>query len=128
MTTQKPPAHKVDKTAEVEAKLSEMKYPLIDEISAVRKIIKGVNPRITEEWKWNAPSFSYGDYMVTLNLSEKKQIRLVFHCPEVIKIKSELLMGEYRDRRLVYMIDMADIVKKKNELERIVREIVEMRE
>lgn len=55
------------KTAEIDAHMARLEHPLKAEVQAVREIIKSVNPGITEQIKWNAPSFSYrGQYPVTL--------------------------------------------------------------
>jgi hypothetical protein len=42
----------------------------------------------------------------------------------VVKIKSELLQGDYKDRRLVYFKDASDAEKNKKELTRIINEII----
>jgi uncharacterized protein YdhG (YjbR/CyaY superfamily) len=54
-----------NKTAEVDAFMAKLDHPFKAEVQAVREIIKGVNPHITEQIKWNAPSFSYKDYLAT---------------------------------------------------------------
>jgi hypothetical protein len=63
----------------VDAFIDKLEYPLKAEAKAIRKIIKGVNKNITEQIKWNAPSFRYEGYMVTFNLHAHDQLRLVFH-------------------------------------------------
>lgn len=63
----------------VDDRLEALKHPMESEIQAVRGIIKGVDERITEEWKWNAPSFSYKGYLVTFHLHAKDRVHLVFH-------------------------------------------------
>jgi hypothetical protein len=111
----------------VDELLDRADYPLKAEVQAVRGIIKGVDSGIEEEWKWNAPSFSYGgEYLVTFNLWEMERIHLVFHNPEIVNIKSPLLEGAYPTRRMSYFADMADIEAKRSELERIVRELVRL--
>lgn len=114
-------------TQTVDDLLTNLDHPLTTEVQAVRAIIKGADKDIHEEWKWNAPSFSYnGSYLVTLNLWEKQRIHLVFHNPEVVNIKSPLLEGDYASRRMAYFADMKDIEAKKPELERVVRELVRL--
>ena len=51
--------------------MSELDHPFKAEVQAVREIIKSVNHDITEEVKWNAPSFSYKGHMATFNLWAK---------------------------------------------------------
>jgi hypothetical protein len=68
----------VNKTPEVDAYMIELKHPFKAEVQALRKVLKGVNSQITEQIKWNAPSFGYkGEYLVTFNLRETKRVHLV---------------------------------------------------
>jgi uncharacterized protein YdhG (YjbR/CyaY superfamily) len=113
-----------NQTEKVDAFMAELEHPFKAEVEVVRAIIKGVHPEIAEEIKWNAPSFSYKDYLVTFNLWEKKRIHLVFHNPHIPTIQSELLEGDYDRRRMAYFADMADIEAKRGELERVIRELV----
>jgi hypothetical protein len=118
---------KANKTESVDELLNKLNYPLIEDVQLVRGIIKGVDSDIKEEWKWNAPSFSYkGGYLVTFNLWEKERIHLVFHNPEIVNIDSELLKGDYPTRRMAYFADRNDIEAKRGELERVVRELLRL--
>lgn len=118
---------KPKKTETVDELLSNLDHPLKNEVQSVRGIIKGVDKDFEEEWKWNAPSFSYkGSYLVTFNLWEKERIHLVFHNPEIANIKSPILEGDYPTRRMAYFADMNDIEAKEPELERVLRELVKL--
>ena len=111
----------------VDELLAKAEHPLASEVQAVRDLIKGVDGEIQEEWKWNAPSFSYrGQYLVTFNLWEKERVHLVFHNPEVVNIDSPLLEGNYPTRRMAYFAGMADIEAKRPELERVLRVLVRL--
>lgn len=117
----------VSRTDKVDEFLRGLSHPLKAEVEAVRSIIKGVDREVNEEVKWNAPSFNYkGEYLVTFNLRDTKRIHLVFHNPHVPKVKSELLEGEYVDRRMMYLADMRDIKKKKPMLEKILRDLIKL--
>ncbi len=117
----------VSRTDKVDEFLRELKHPLTAEVEAVRSIIKGVNKDIAEEVKWRAPSFSYrGEYLVTFNLWETKRIHLVFHNPQIPKVKSELLEGNYENRRMMYFADMKDIKAKKAKLEKILKDLIKL--
>jgi uncharacterized protein YdhG (YjbR/CyaY superfamily) len=95
----------VDNTKKVDEFMDKLDYPLKAEVQTVRDIIKNVNKDITEEVKWKAPTFSYkGEYLVTFNLWEKEHIHLVFHNPEISKVKSKLLEGDYDDRRMAHFL------------------------
>jgi uncharacterized protein YdhG (YjbR/CyaY superfamily) len=94
------------------------------EIEAVRKIIQSANTCLCERIKWNAPSYYYKEDIVTFGPYKTQKILLVFHHPAVVKIKSALLEGDYKDRRLVYFKDKAEATKNKKELARIINEII----
>ncbi len=93
----------------------------------IREIIKNVNPQITEQIKWNAPSFSYqGESLVTFNLWERKHIHLVFHNPMISKVKSKLLEGDYDHRRMAYFTDQSDIQVKRPTLEKALNDLIRL--
>jgi uncharacterized protein YdhG (YjbR/CyaY superfamily) len=117
----------VSRTDKVEEFLRELSHPLKAEIEAVRSIIKGVNKDIHEEIKWKAPSFNYmGEYLVTFNLRDEKRIHLVFHNPQISKVKSKLLEGDYKDRRMAYFANMKDIKAKKSLLEKALKDLIKL--
>ena len=96
-------------------------------IEAVRKIIKAAGPQLHERIKWNAPSYYYKEDIVTFGPTKgKDKIILVFHHPKIVKIKSGLLKGDYKDRRLTYFNSVKEIKESKKELERIIKEWIEM--
>jgi hypothetical protein len=106
--------------------MDRLDHPFKAEVQAVRNIIKGVSSDITEQIKWNAPSFSYKDYIATFNLHARQHVHLVFHNPAIASIPSELLEGNYPDRRMVYFSDMQDVNAKKAALEHVVRALVKV--
>ena len=117
----------VSRTDKVDEFLRELNHPLKAEVEAVRSIIKSVNKDINEEVKWNAPSFNYkGEYLVTFNLRNTERIHLVFHNAKISNVKSELLEGDYKDRRMTYFADMKEIKAKKAELERILKQLIKL--
>ena len=96
-------------------------------INAVRKIIKTAAAKLNERIKWNAPSYYYKEDIVTFGPTKAKdKIMLVFHHPNIVKIRSELLQGNYKDRRLVYLNSTKEIKDAQQELERIIKESVAM--
>ena len=112
-------------TESVDEFMARHETPMKAEVQAVRDIIKGVNPAIGEQIKWNAPSYFYnGVDMVTFQLRPTDHVHLVFHHPAVVNIQSDILEGDYLDRRMTYLRGMADIEAKRGELERVMRELV----
>lgn len=115
----------ISRTDKVDEFLRELSHPLKAEVEAVRSIIKGVGKDVAEEVKWKAPSFNYkGEYLVTFNLRDTKRIHLVFHNPHIARVESDLLEGNYADRRMMYLADMKDIKAKKAELEKILKDLI----
>lgn len=115
-----------NKTEEVDAFMKDLKHPLKAEVEEIRSIIKAINPEITEEIQREAPAFSYKDLMLTFNLKREDIIHLIFLNPHIVNIDNDLLEGDYQDRRMMYINDKADLKVKKPELERIVRELIEL--
>jgi hypothetical protein len=104
--------------------MAKLDHPFKAEVQVIRDMIKGVNPGITEQVKWNAPSFSYKDYIATFSLHITDRLLLIFHNPAIASIQSDILEGDYPDRRLVYFADMNDIQAKQPALEYVVRELI----
>lgn len=113
--------------SDVDAYMQRLDHPLKAEVEALRKVIRSASSEITEQIKWNAPSYSHrGEYLVTFNLRDKKRIHLVFHNPMIPRIKSRLLEGDYVDRRMTYFANMKDIKANKAELERILKQLIKL--
>src|SRR5688572_19612143 len=117
----------VDSSEQVDAFMGKLEHPYKTEVEMVREIIKNVNKDITEQIKWNAPSFSYkGESLVTFNLWEKKHIHLVFHNPMISKVKSKLLEGNYDHRRMTHFSDENDVKAKKTALEKVLKDLIKL--
>ena len=115
------------KLKSVDEFMDELDHPFKAEVEMLRNIIKNVNKDITEEIKWNAPSFRYnGEYLVTFNLWAKKHVHLVFHNPMIAKVRSKLLEGDYDHRRMTYFADMNDIKAKKTVLEKVLKDLIKL--
>lgn len=96
------------------------------EINAVRKIINEAAPELNERIKWNAPSYYLTDDLLTFGPYKNKTILLVFHHPAIVKIKSALLEGDYKDRRLVKFSNAAAAKKEQKELARVIKALVKL--
>ena len=75
----KPVKFTVDPGDQVDAFLARLKHPLKAEIEAVRQIIAGAGPGITEEIKWNAPGFRRTESFATVSLRSLDRLQLIFH-------------------------------------------------
>jgi uncharacterized protein YdhG (YjbR/CyaY superfamily) len=117
----------LDHTQEVDQFMEELDHPLKPEVQIIREIIKGIHPEITEQIKWKAPSFSYqGEYLVTFNLRATEKIHLVFHNPMIAQVKSKLLEGDYKDRRMAYFLDEKDIRARRPALEKALKDLIKL--
>lgn len=122
----KPHAPKLTDAEQVAEFMTRLEHPLKAEIEAVRAIVKSASPKITERIKWNAPSYYTSADLLTFNPRTTQNVQIVFHHMAITQIQSGLLEGNYKDRRLVHLNDMADVEVKKQELERILREYVDL--
>jgi uncharacterized protein YdhG (YjbR/CyaY superfamily) len=114
-----------NKTAEVNAFMKQLAHPLQAEIEALRAIFKA-NRKIAERIKWNAPSFFYTDDLATIHVKARQHVHLIFHHPAIVKIRSEFLEGDYKDRRMMYFENMKEVKDRKKELTRIIKELVDL--
>ena len=109
----------------VEQFMQALDHPLKAEIDALRALVKGANPGLTEQIKWNAPSFAVdGDDRITFKLHPPRHVQLVFHRGAKVKDASGftfsdetgLIAWAATDRGLVTIRDMADLEAKRNAL------------
>ena len=131
MATKRTPETKVkpkkpSDSEQVTAYMEQLAHPLKAEIEAVRNIIKRAHSSIQERIKWNAPSYYSSADLLTFNHRMQNKVHLVFHHIAIVDIKSDLLEGDYKDRRMTYFTDMADVEAKKDELEQILNEYVRL--
>jgi len=67
-------------SAGVDALVAALDHPLKAVIEETRAAIVGSDPRVTEQVKWNAPSFRHrGDDRVTFNIRPDGTLLFVFH-------------------------------------------------
>lgn len=116
----------INDTEGVDQYMAALDHPLKAEVEAIRKIILKATKGINERVKWNAPSFFYKDEdMVTFMLRAKEHVHLVFHHPYIVEIQSDLLEGDYKDRRMMYLKDKKAVTQHKQELTRIMQALTE---
>ena len=111
-------------TEDVDAFMAKLKHPLKAEMEAVRMIIKHANKNIGERVKWNSPSFYCKEDLATFHWRNQECIHIVFHHKAIVGVKSDLLEGDYKDRRMMYFHSMKEIKSNQRELERIMNELV----
>lgn len=112
--------------AEVDAYLAQMPDPRRSEVQKIREAVRGLHPEISEQIKWNAPTFGFrGEYLFTFNFHPKQPIRLVFHNPRLTAFSSDVLEGQYADgRRLTPLSSSEEFAAKWPELARAIRWLI----
>jgi hypothetical protein len=118
----------VPKPPTVDEFLAELDHPCKDVVEAVRDIILDVHPGITEQVKWNAPSFSYKGYLATFSLHRTEYALLIFHDGAILDDQDGLLQGDYPDRRMVTFTSLDDVAAKRPRLEAAIREWIELQD
>lgn len=103
------------------------------EVAALRAILLGVDPAISEEIKWNAPSFRTTEHFATMNLRSKGGLLLILHLgakkaalPEnTIADPQGLLKWLGPDRASIAFRDEDDVHAKRDALSSLVRQWME---
>lgn len=113
-------------TAKVNEFMNQLDHPLKAEMEAVRANLLNANSKISERIKWNAPSFYYREDIATFNPRAKQHVHIVFHYAPIVNIKSDLLTGDYKDRRMVYLRTMSEVESNKAALEKIMNELIDI--
>jgi hypothetical protein len=68
----------------------------------------------------------HGAIIATFNLHAKGRVHLVFHHPAIAKIQSDILEGNYSNRRMVYFADSKDVKGKRKSLERALTQLLKL--
>ena len=83
---------------------------------------------IEETIKWSSPTFMYKGNIASFFFNAKKFVSLMFHKGATIKDESGLLEGEGKETRMARFQDLADVEKKKEALQAIIREWIRMQD
>jgi hypothetical protein len=115
----------------VAAYLKALKHPLKREIEAVRLIILGASPAVSEGIKWNVPSFrTEKEWFATFNVRTKDSVQLIFHLGAKTRLDLKafkladpngLMKWLGKDRAMVTLGAGRDIPANRKALEAIVR-------
>lgn len=120
--------------SEADALVAALDHPHTPAIQALRAIIRGVDPRITERVKWNAPSFATTEHFATFHLRHRAGVQVVLHLgakprPDAdvrtaVADPSGLLAWRGPDRATVTFADRADVEAKRAAFEAVLRQWV----
>lgn len=117
--------------------LENVDHPLKSEILKIREMVFKTNPNLTEQIKWNAPSFCLnGEDKITFNLPPKKDsIQLVFHRGVKKKElpKEKLINDDYgllkwatNDRAVIRFTSMQEILENETKFREIIQKWLEV--
>ena len=116
---------KSDPQEEVLAFMHALRHPFKKEMEELRAIIKAADKDIEERFKWKAPSYHLNEQdFLTFNPRDLKRIHLIFHHPFIEQLKSPLLEGDYKGRRMTYIDSAADLSKRKKALQKIIKDLL----
>jgi hypothetical protein len=127
-------ANKLSDSEQVTQHIKKLAPAISKTIEAVRKIILATDAAISEQIKWNNPSFYYNGEMkpfdpkkykrdlIVMNL-HKGRIMLVFPSGAKVKDSTGFLTGDYKDgRRLAIFADMKEVKAKEKALQKIIKD------
>ena len=106
---------------EVDAFIADLGHPLEQEIQAVRRIVLGVDRRITETIKWKSPTFVFEGNIASIEPRSKKQVSVLFHQGAKLPGKHPALEGGGGTVRYLRFADAAEVKKKQRDLENAIK-------
>jgi hypothetical protein len=113
--------------------LRTVKHPLKAAIEALRELILNSDKSITEQIKWNGPSFCFGgDDRITFNLHKNDCVMLIFHCgakgkevkgkEPICKDATGLLEWLSNERAVIKIHSLDEMNEKKAKLTKVVKQ------
>lgn len=125
------PAKDPPGASDVDTYMRRLDHPLKAELEAVRGIILGASPGISEGIKWKSPSFRVNEYFATIN-TRSDVVLVILHLGAKVKDNSTmglkisdptgLLEWLAKDRALVRFRNMKAIKSGKAAFEKIIRQ------
>ncbi len=115
--------------------LAVLEHPLKPVVLALRALILGVDPQVTEGIKWNAPSFRTTEYFATFHLRSAENVRIVLHVGAKVRDTAitgiavadptRLLTWQAKDRATVTFRDLAEVSARQAAFEQLIREWIQ---
>jgi hypothetical protein len=108
-------------TADVDAWFEAKQHSQLQLMRAVRGVILGADPRISESIKWQTPTFAYKGNIVSINPTAKAYVSLLFHRGATISGDHPILEGGGDVARYARIDSAADLAARRQELAAVVR-------
>ena len=109
-----------NRNPDVDAWFERYDNPLKDLVQAVRDVILATDERVSEEIKWQAPTFVYKGNIASFFPKAKKHVTLMFHQGASLDDPSGLLEGEGETSRSAKFTSAADLAAKRAALEAVI--------
>ena len=121
-------------SASVTAFLEQLDHPHKAGIERLREMILRLDERISEEVKWNAPSFKLEEHFATFKLHPPKNIQVVLHTGAKVKSNAKaftiddpqrLLKWPAEDRCVLTLSSEAELLTHQESVRRIIEQWIE---
>jgi hypothetical protein len=94
----------------------------------IRDTILAVDPKMEEEIKWGAPTFTYKGNLATFNPRAKKFVTLTFHTGALINDPEGVLEGDSKEARVFRVATDEEFKNKKSGLEKVVKSWIALKD
>ncbi|MES3018281.1 MAG: DUF1801 domain-containing protein [Bacteroidota bacterium] len=125
---------KLSDSEQVTEHINKLEQPVAEAVELIRQIFLNSDKEISEQIKWNSPSFYYSGEMKPFDPKEYKRdiavtnlhrgkLMLVFPTGDKISDPAGLLEGKYTDgRRIINFKDANDIKAKEEDLKSVIKD------
>jgi hypothetical protein len=110
-----------NRNADVDAWFASYTNPQKDLVQAVREVVLGADPRVTEAIKWQAPTFMYAGNIASFYPKATKHVSLMFHQGASLPDPNGLLEGSGDTSRVAKFTDAQDLAGKADALRALIR-------
>lgn len=116
------------KNAKVDAWLEAYDNPKKPVVAAIREVVLTALPEVSEDIKWQAPTFVYKGNIASFFPKAKAHASLMFHKGAEIPGAFQHLEGDGKEARTFKVADLEDLALKEAELVAIFRAWVAMKD
>ena len=116
------------KNARVDDWLAAYDNPMKPVVAAIREVVLAALPEVSEDIKWQAPTFIYKGNIASFFPKSKAHASLMFHKGAEIPGEFPNLLGDGKEARTFKVADLDDLAAKEGELLAIFRAWVAMKD
>ncbi|WP_061965025.1 DUF1801 domain-containing protein [Demequina aurantiaca] len=112
----------------VDAWMAAYDNPMKEVVQRIRHMILAADDRITEDIKWQAPTFMYEGNLASFYPKSMNYATLMFHQGALIPGNFPHLQGQGTEARAMKIVSIAEAEERRDELEEIIRAWIALRE